>query len=79
MHTEGSIYDVKELRLSKNGLKGTIHPSIGDLRTLTHFFANRNRLEGTIPDTIGNLQQLQVCLRKIILTVRLLDGFLAGS
>jgi hypothetical protein len=56
----GTIYAVKELDLAKNGLVGTIVPSIGDLPTLTHFYANRNRLHGAIPDTIGKLAYLEV-------------------
>ena len=51
---------VEELRLSANGLNGTIGAELGVLTRLTGLYLNDNELSGTIPPELGNLTQLQV-------------------
>ena len=51
---------VEELRLSANGLNGTIGAELGVLTRLTGLYLNDNELTGTIPPELENLTQLQV-------------------
>ena len=51
---------VEELRLSANGLNGTIGAELGVLTRLTGLYLNDNELSGTIPPELENLTQLQV-------------------
>ena len=51
---------VEELRLSANGLNGTIGAELGVLTRLTGLYLNDNELTGTIPPELENLAQLQV-------------------
>ena len=51
---------VEELRLSANGLNGTIGAELGVLTRLTGLYLNDNELTGTIPPELENLPQLQV-------------------
>ena len=51
---------VDELRLSANGLTGTIGAELGVLTRLTGLYLNDNELTGTIPPELANLTQLQV-------------------
>ena len=51
---------VEELRLSANGLTGTIGAELGVLTRLTGLYLNDNELTGTIPPELENLTQLQV-------------------
>ena len=51
---------VAELRLSANGLTGTIGAGLGVLTRLTGLYLNDNELTGTIPPELENLTQLQV-------------------
>ena len=51
---------VEELRLSANGLNGTIGAGLGVLTRLTGLYLNDNELSGTIPPELENLTQLQV-------------------
>ena len=51
---------VAELRLSANGLNGTIGAGLGVLTRLTGLYLNDNELTGTIPPELENLAQLQV-------------------
>ena len=51
---------VEELRLSANGLTGTIGAELGVLTRLTGLYLNDNELTGTIPPELENLAQLQV-------------------
>ena len=51
---------VEELRLSANGLNGTIGAELGVLTRLTGLYLNDNELSGTIPSELENLTQLQV-------------------
>ena len=51
---------VEELRLSANGLNGTIGAELGVLTRLTGLYLNDNELSGTLPPELGNLTQLQV-------------------
>ena len=51
---------VEELRLSTNGLNGTIGAELGVLTRLTGLYLNDNELTGTIPPELENLTQLQV-------------------
>ena len=51
---------VEELRLSANGLNGTIPPELGVLTRLTRLYLNDNELTGTIPPELEHLAQLQV-------------------
>ena len=50
---------VEELRLSSNGLTGTIGAELGVLTRLTGLYLNDNELTGTIPPELENLTQLQ--------------------
>ena len=51
---------VEELRLSANGLTGTIGAELGVLTHLTGLYLNDNELTGPIPHELENLAQLQV-------------------
>ena len=51
---------VEELRLSANGLTGTIGAELGVLTHLTGLYLNDNELTGPIPPELANLTQLQV-------------------
>ena len=51
---------VEELRLSANGLNGTIGAELGVLTRLAGLYLNDNELTGTIPPELENLTQLQV-------------------
>ena len=51
---------VEELRLSANGLTGTIGAELGVLTRLTGLYLNDNELTGRIPPELENLTQLQV-------------------
>ena len=51
---------VEELRLSANGLNGTVGAELGVLTRLTGLYLNDNELTGTIPPELENLTQLQV-------------------
>ena len=51
---------VDELRLSANGLTGTIGAELGVLTHLTGLYLNDNELTGSIPPELENLAQLQV-------------------
>ena len=51
---------VDELRLSANGLTGTIGAELGVLTHLTGLYLNDNELTGPIPPELANLTQLQV-------------------
>ena len=51
---------VDELRLSANGLTGTIGAELGVLTHLTGLYLNDNELTGPIPPELENLAQLQV-------------------
>ena len=51
---------VDELRLSANGLTGTIGAELGVLTQLTGLYLNDNELTGPIPPELENLAQLQV-------------------
>ena len=53
-----SVLNTKRIDLSSNGLKGEIHPEIGNLKELTHLALNSNFLRGGIPQEIGNLENL---------------------
>ncbi|KAM1124054.1 hypothetical protein ACFX14_005477 [Malus domestica] len=48
------------IRMSYLGLTGTIHESVGNLRSLTYLILSNNTLHGGIPDTFGKLKNLQV-------------------
>ena len=50
--------NVTELRLSSNGLSGTIPSTIGDLVNITYIDLGSNNLSGSIPAEIGNLTNL---------------------
>ncbi len=49
---------VTEVALSKNNLKGSLLPSIGNLQNLGFLYLDNNLLSGTIPAEIGNLSRL---------------------
>ena len=51
---------IEELRLSANGLTGTIGAELGVLTHLTGLYLNDNELTGPIPPELENLAQLQV-------------------
>ena len=51
---------IEELRLSANGLTGTIGAELGVLTRLTGLYLNDNELTGPIPPELENLAQLQV-------------------
>ena len=51
---------IDELRLSANGLTGTIGAELGVLTHLTGLYLNDNELSGTIPPELENLVNLQV-------------------
>ncbi|TQE02459.1 hypothetical protein C1H46_011867 [Malus baccata] len=48
------------IRMSYLGLTGTIHESVGNLKSLTYLILSNNKLHGGIPDTFGKLKNLQV-------------------
>ena len=50
---------VMELRLSNNGLSGTIPPELGNLTRLDILLLNGNELSGTISSELGNLTLLE--------------------
>ena len=50
---------VMELRLSNNGLSGTIPPELGNLTLLEILYLGSNELSGTIPSELGNLTLLR--------------------
>ena len=51
---------VEELRLSANGLNGTIGAELGVLTRLTGLYLNGNTLSGPLPLTLAQLSQLSV-------------------
>ncbi|MDE2665364.1 MAG: fibronectin type III domain-containing protein [Acidobacteriota bacterium] len=51
---------VEELRLSSNGLTGTLGAELGALTQLTGLYLNDNRLTGRVPAELESLPQLQV-------------------
>ena len=51
---------IEGLRLSANGLNGTIGPELGVLTGLTELYLDSNALRGAIPPEIVNLANLQV-------------------
>ena len=54
---------VEELRLSANGLNGTIGAELGVLTRLTGLYLNDNELSGTIPPELEKLTQLSLVAR----------------
>ena len=50
---------VEALRLSNNGLSGTIPTELGNLTRLDILFLSSNELSGTIPSELGNLTRLE--------------------
>lgn len=53
---------VDKLKLSDNGLRGTLPAALNGLRHLRQLYLNNNALRGPIPDTIGELSELHVLL-----------------
>ena len=49
---------VTEVALSKNNLKGSLPPSIGNLQNLAFLYLDNNLLGGTVPAELGNLSRL---------------------
>ncbi len=59
MPTElGNLTKLKELRLERNQLSGTIPTELGNLAELRHLVFYVNQLSGTIPAELGNLTNL---------------------
>lgn len=48
----------KFLRLTENSLSGSIHPSIGNVSSLTSILLGQNKLSGSIPETLGHIAKL---------------------
>ncbi|KAM0868398.1 hypothetical protein ACQ4PT_041339 [Festuca glaucescens] len=48
----------KFLRLTENSLSGSIHPSIGNVSSLTSILLGQNKLSGLIPETLGHIAKL---------------------
>ena len=53
---------IDKLKLSDNGLRGTLPAALNGLRHLRQLYLNNNELRGPLPDNIGELSELRVLL-----------------
>ena len=55
----GRLYNLEELRVDNNMIRGTIPAELGNLRKLKRLILFHNSISGTIPAQLGRLGQLR--------------------